>query len=164
MATIDIFILLVIGVSCLIGLFRGLIKEALSLVFWVLAIIAATFFSTAAGAWMSGFIVSPLLQRIVGFILIFVAVVFAGGLISNGISRLMSEAGMGAADRALGAVFGILRGAVIVMVIVMLTGRFSFTQQYYSQSVCIPYVMAGADFLQGLLGVEPPPGEATISV
>jgi membrane protein required for colicin V production len=91
-------------------------------------------------------------------------VVFIGGLISNGISRLMSEAGLGAADRALGALFGILRGAVIVTVIVMLTGRFSFTQQFYSQSVCIPYVMVGADFLQSVLGVEPPPSETTISV
>ena len=164
MATIDIFILLIVGISCLLGLFRGLIKEALSLVFWVLAIVAATFFSTLVGSWMSGVISSPLLQRVAGFILIFVVVVFAGGLISNGISRLLSEAGLGAADRALGALFGVLRGAVIVMVIVMLTARFSFTQQYYSQSVCIPYVMAGADFLQGLLGVEPPPSEETISV
>lgn len=164
MATIDIFILLIIGVSCLLGLFRGLIKEALSLVFWVLAIIAATFFSSMVGAWMSGFIASPLLQRVVGFILIFIVVVFVGGLISNGISRLMSQAGLGAADRALGALFGILRGSVIVMVIVMLTARFSFTQQFYNQSVCIPYVMVGADYLQSLLGVEPPPAEPTISV
>jgi membrane protein required for colicin V production len=164
MATIDIIILLIIGISCLLGLFRGLIKEALSLVFWVGAIVAATFFSTLAGGWMSGFIASPLLQRVVGFIVIFVLVVFIGGLISNGISRLMSEAGLGAADRALGALFGILRGAVIVTVIVMLTGRFSFTQQFYSQSVCIPYVMVGADFLQSVLGVEPPPSETTIGV
>ncbi|MES2604797.1 MAG: CvpA family protein [Pseudomonadota bacterium] len=163
LSTIDILILLIVGISCLIGLFRGLIKEALSLLFWVGAIVAATFFSVQLGAMLSDFIVSPLLQRVVGFILIFVVVVFVGGLISNGVSSLMSQAGLGAADRALGALFGILRGGVIVTVIVMLTGRFNFTQQYYAQSVCIPYVMVGAGYLQDLLGVEPPSQE-TISV
>jgi len=64
MAAVDIFILLVIGISCLIGVFRGLIKEALSLVFWIGAIIAAGLFSTAAGAWLSDFIASPMLQRV----------------------------------------------------------------------------------------------------
>ena len=76
MAAVDIFILLVIGISCLIGVFRGLIKEALSLVFWIGAIIAAGLFSTAAGAWLSDFIASPMLQRVTAFVLIFVLVVF----------------------------------------------------------------------------------------
>jgi membrane protein required for colicin V production len=155
MAAVDIFILLVIGISCLIGVFRGLIKEALSLVFWIGAIIAAGLFSTAAGAWLSDFIASPMLQRVTAFVLIFVLVVFVGGLISNGISHLLSKAGLGAADRALGAMFGLVRGVAIVTVVVMLTARLSFTQQVYSESQAMPYVMTMADWLQDRLGITP---------
>ena len=155
MAAVDIFILLVIGISCLIGVFRGLIKEALSLVFWIGAIIAAGLFSTAAGAWLSDFIASPMLQRVTAFVLIFVLIVFVGGLISNGISPLLSKAGLGAADRALGAMFGLVRGVAIVTVVVMLTARFSFTQQVYSESQAMPYVMTMADWLQDRLGITP---------
>lgn len=162
MATVDIFVLLIIGVSCLLGIFRGLIKEALSLVFWIGAIIAAGVFSTTAGAWLSDFIVNPMLQRVAAFVLIFIVVVFVGGLISNGISSLLSEAGLGAADRALGALFGIVRGVVIITVIVMLTSRFSFTQQFYGQSQAMPYVMAMADWLQDRLGITPDGIEETV--
>jgi membrane protein required for colicin V production len=167
MATIDIGVLLIIGISCLLGLFRGLVKEALSLVFWVGAIVLATVLSSQVGQWLSSAITSPGLQRVVGFILIFVIVVFIGGLISNAISRLLSQAGLGTADRVLGALFGVVRGGVIVMVIVMMVGRFSFVQTYFDQSVSIPYVMVAADKLQGLLGVdaaiEAAAGDSTVS-
>lgn len=162
MSAVDIVVLLIIGVSCLLGIFRGLIKEALSLVFWIGAIIAAGFFSSTAGSWLSDFIANPMLQRVAAFVLIFVVVVFVGGLISNGISALLSEAGLGAADRALGALFGIVRGVVIITVIVMLTSRFSFTQQFYSQSQSMPYVMTMADWLQDRLGITHDGIEATV--
>lgn len=162
LAAVDIFILFVIGVSCLLGVFRGLIKEALSLVFWIGAIIAAGVFSTMAGSWLSGFIDSPMLQRVAAFVLIFVVVVFVGGLIGNGISRLLSVAGLGAADRALGAMFGVVRGVVIITVIVMLTARFSFTQQFYSESQAMPYVMTMATWLQERLGITPDSLEESI--
>lgn len=162
MATVDLLVLLIIGVSCLLGIFRGLIKEALSLVFWIGSIIAAGMFSTTAGRWLSGLIVSPMLQRVAAFVLIFVVLVFVGGLISNGISKLLSEAGLGAADRTLGALFGIVRGVVIITVIVMLTSRFSFTQQFYSQSQSMPYVMTMANWLQDRLGISPDGIEETV--
>ena len=62
---------------------------------------------------------------------------------------------LGAADRALGAMFGLVRGVAIVTVVVMLTARLSFTQQVYSESQAMPYVMTMADWLQDRLGITP---------
>jgi len=153
MNTVDICVVLIVGVSCLIGVFRGLIKEALSLVFWTGAAIAGGLFCGKLGHLLSGLIINPTLQKVVAFILIFILVVFVGGLISTGLSKLFNKAGLGGADRALGAVFGLIRGVVIVTVIVMLTARFGFTEQFYRNSIAVPYVMTLSNQLQKLLGI-----------
>ncbi len=163
LTAVDIAVLTIIGVSCLIGVFRGLIKEALSLAFWIGGIIAAVMFSDDLGAMMSGAISSPALQRMAGFIVIFLAVVFIGGLISSFISNMLSEAGLGVADRALGAVFGVVRGLAIIIVIVMVTGRFSFAQEFYSDSLTMPYVISTSEWLQTQLGVDLPDSGETVS-
>ena len=163
LTAIDIAVLTIVGVSCLIGVLRGLVKEALSLAFWIGGIVAAGVFSDDLGALMSGAISNPALQRVAGFIVIFLAVVFIGGLISSGISHLLSEAGLGVADRALGAVFGVVRGLAIIVVIVMVTGRFSFAQRFYSNSVTMPYVISASEWLQAQLGDVLPDGNETVS-
>jgi membrane protein required for colicin V production len=157
MALVDILVLAIIGISCLLGLARGLVKEALSLAFWIGAVVLGMIFSTQMGQWLANYISlgNPSLQRGVGFITIFVMVVFTGGLISNLMSRLFSAAGLGASDRALGGLFGIIRGVVIVAILVMMTVQLSFTQQFYEESVSMPYLMAVVQYFQDLLGMAP---------
>lgn len=156
MAVVDLIILGIIGISCLLGVFRGLVKEALSLAFWIGAAILASVFSDAAALQMAGFIDNPILRQITAFVLIFVFTVFAGGLLSNLISKLMSKAGLGGVDRALGALFGIIRGVVIVTVIVMLTVQLEMTREIYGESNLTPYIMVLADFFLDLFGMEAP--------
>jgi membrane protein required for colicin V production len=155
-AVVDIIILAIIGVSCLMGVFRGLVKEALSLAFWIGAAVLASAFSDALAARLAGTIDNPVARQVAAFILIFVFTVFAGGLISNLISKLMSKAGLGGVDRALGGLFGVIRGVVIVTVIVMLTGSLEMTRAIYGDSILTPYIMVLADFFLNLFGMEPP--------
>lgn len=157
MALVDIMVLVIIGISCLLGIARGLVKEALSLAFWIGAVVLGTMYSTQMGQWLSNYISlgNPSLQRGVGFIAIFIVVVFLGGLISNLMSRLFNAAGLGASDRALGGLFGIIRGVVIVAILVMMTVQLNFAQQYYQESVSMPYLMAVVQYFQDLLGMAP---------
>lgn len=155
MAIVDLIILGIILLSCLFGAFRGLVKEALSLAFWIGAAILASVFSGAVAAHLTGIIDTPVLRQVAAFVLIFVFTVFAGGLISNGISRLMSKAGLGGVDRMLGALFGIIRGVVIVTIVVMLTAGLEVTRELYGESMLMPYIMVLADFFQDLFGLEP---------
>jgi len=85
-----------------------------------------------------------------------VAVVFVGGLLGNLLSTLFSQAGLAAADRALGGLFGIVRGLVIVTLLVWLTSRFAFLQTPFSESVALPYFAVLADLLQGWFETLPP--------
>lgn len=163
MAIVDIIILGVVLLSCLFGAFRGLVKEALSLAFWIGAAVLASVFDDALASRLGVVSDSPIVRQIVAFVLIFVFTVFAGGILSNMISRLMSRAGLGGVDRGLGALFGIIRGLVIVTIVVMLTVRFPATREPYGESALMPYIMVLADFFQELfgLGVEAAPAAAT---
>jgi len=153
MAIVDIIVLSVVLLSLVLGGFRGLVKEALSLAFWVIAAVLASMFSIQAGQAVFGtFISSPALQRVAGFLLVFVVTVFAGGLVSNGISKLMSKAGLGGADRALGALFGIIRGVVIVTLVVAVTAQMEWARGWYDQSTLVPYLLVLAQYFQNLLG------------
>lgn len=154
MAVVDIIVLGVIVLSLVFGGFRGLVKEALSLAFWVIAAILASMFSEQAGARLFGSALSSApLQQVAGFVTIFVVTVFTGGLFSNGISKLMSRAGLGGADRALGALFGIIRGVVIVTLVVALTAGMEWTGTLYEQSTLVPYLLVLAQYFQNLLGL-----------
>lgn len=154
MAIIDIVVLGVVVLSLVFGGFRGLVKEALSLAFWVIAAIMASMFSAEAGNRLFGSALnSTALQQVAGFITIFVVTVFAGGLFSNAISRLMSKAGLGGADRALGALFGIIRGVVIVTLAVALTAGMEWSANLYEQSTLVPYLLVLAQYFQNLLGL-----------
>lgn len=154
MAIVDIIVLSVVLLSLVFGGFRGLVKEALSLAFWVIAAVLASMFSIQAGQTVFGTLISsPALQRVAGFLLVFVVTVFAGGLVSNGISTLMSKAGLGGVDRALGALFGIIRGVVIVTLVVAVTAQMEWARGWYDQSTLVPYLLVLAQYFQNLLGL-----------
>lgn len=153
MGIVDLIILGIVLLSCLFGAFRGLVKEALSLAFWIGAAVLASVFNDALALRLAFISDSPVVRQIAAFILIFVFTVFAGGLLSNLISKLMSRAGLGGVDRALGALFGIIRGLVIVTIIVMLTVRLPVTREPYGESILMPYIMVLADLFEDLFGL-----------
>jgi membrane protein required for colicin V production len=154
MAIVDIIVFSVVLLSLVFGGFRGLVKEALSLAFWVIAAVLASMFSIQAGEAVFGTLISsPALQRVAGFLLVFVVTVFAGGLVSNGLSKLMSKAGLGGVDRALGALFGIIRGIVIVTLVVAVTAQMEWARGWYDQSTLVPYLLVLAQYFQNLLGL-----------
>jgi len=154
MAIVDIIVLGVVLLSLVFGGFRGLVKEALSLAFWVIAAVLASIFSEQTGTAVFGSVInSAVLQQIAGFVTIFVITVCAGGLLSNGLSKLMSRAGLGSVDRALGALFGIIRGVVIVMLVVAVTAQMDWASGWYDQSILVPYLLVLAQYFQNLLGL-----------
>jgi len=112
----------IIGLSILLGLMRGGVKEILSLAAWVLAFLIAKTFADAAAAWMPAMISSPALRYLGGFILVFVIVMAVAMLLSLLLAESLKAVGLGALDRLLGLVFGAVRGVVIVLTLVLLAG------------------------------------------
>ena len=156
MALIDIIILVIIGISSLIGVFRGLVKEALSLASWFAAIVAGTLFSAQLADLMVNLINNASLRRIAAFAILFIVVIFAGTILSNLVSKLTQAAGLKGADRTLGGLFGILRGLTIVLVIVLVGSQFALSRNWFSDSFLVPYALAMIEYLQGFFGIGQP--------
>lgn len=129
----DIFIITVILLSFLIGLFRGLIKESLSLVTWVLAIVLAAMFAEPFSSVIT-FTKEPFIRMVTAFFIIFLSTVIVGAFINYFVGLLVRKTPFSTPDRVLGGGFGLLRGVVIMTVVVLLAGLTPLTQADWWQT------------------------------
>lgn len=156
----DAAILIVTGISCLFGLWRGLIKEVLSLLTWLAALLVARVYSQFLAELMVNVIDSSGVRYVTAFAILFVVVMMLGTLMNHFMAKLITVTGLKFADRLLGGVFGIARGAVIVLVILFITGVFVSETEQWQQSRLIPYGVAAIEKSRvfiGDLGIIAPP-------
>ncbi|MFZ3183554.1 MAG: CvpA family protein [Pseudomonas sp.] len=149
---VDWAIIAIIVISCLISLKRGFVKEALSLVTWIIAGVVAWMFGGALAQHLTDFIEMPSARIIAGCAILFVATLLMGALVNFLISELVRVTGLSGTDRFLGMVFGGARGALLVVV---LTGLLSLApvQQdpWWQQSSLIPHFLIVADWSKNLI-------------
>lgn len=106
--------------SLFYGLFRGFIREVLSLVSWVVVALAAFHFGPqVAGALDAQFQLGKI-KTAAGYAAVFFGVLIVGAIVTALIARLANAAGMGGTDRILGMVFGAARGLAMILVVTML--------------------------------------------
>jgi membrane protein required for colicin V production len=115
MPTVDWIFIGVLAVSLLMGVWRGLVYEVLSLLNWIAAFVMAQLFAPWAATWIPMTGASEGVRFAAGFVVVLVASLFVGGLIAMLVSKLISAIGLGGVDRVLGAAFGLVRGAVILL-------------------------------------------------
>lgn len=118
----DIVILVIIGLSALISLWRGFLREVLSLLAWILAFWVAYRFTPLAALWLTDFVDVPSVRFILGFVALFVLTLIAMSLIGHIIVKIVGGTGLTGTDRMLGLLFGMARGGVIVLLLVLLAG------------------------------------------
>lgn len=136
----DLMILAIILLSGLLSIQRGFMREALSLVTWVAAFIIARLFTPSLSLMLTEYIATPSLRIASAFILLFIATLLVGALLSRVMVMLVTATGLTATDRILGMGFGLARGAVVVVVLVALLGGTPAVQdQWWQQSQLIPH-------------------------
>lgn len=123
MTGLDTAILVVIGLSAILGAIRGMLTEVLSLLVWVAALWLTVAFGDVAAAEFTG-IETPLLRALAGYGATFALVVVLGNLVVWLLRTLLHGAGLSGTDRVLGFGFGAARGYAIVLAVVLLV---SFT-------------------------------------
>jgi len=121
MTWFDYGVLTVLGVSFLVGILRGFAREMIALAAWFAAFLLAAVFSDTVAGYMPANL-GPMLAGLLAFLLIFIAVLVAGGVVGLVVSLMVRAAGMGLADRFLGAVFGAVRGIAVTLFAVLLAG------------------------------------------
>lgn len=122
MTAFDYIVLAIIGLSVFLSIMRGMVKEVLSFVGWVAAFLVAKTYTVQLVPLLPKAIPTETLQYLAGFVILFLATLLISSLLAIALSQIFKTAGLGWVDSALGAVFGTLRGILIVGVLVLLGG------------------------------------------
>lgn len=155
MIWIDYAILGVVGLSALISVIRGFIREALSLLGWIAAIWIGLAFCEDLGALLADKISVPSVRISLAFFALFVATLFATGLIIYLVGLLVQKTGLSGTDRMLGVIFGVARGVIIVGILVLLAGLTPLPNDpWWRESILVPHFERLAVEIRGLLPAD----------
>ena len=152
MIWIDYAILAVVGISGIISLMRGFIREALSLAGWVAAFWVALAFSGKAAPMLEAYVTTPSTRLGIAFISIFIGVLLLSGIAIRLVGLLVEKTGMSGTDRTLGIVFGVLRGIVVVGLLVLLGGLTPLPRDpWWRESMLLPHFERIANEIRAFL-------------
>ncbi|MBD3894071.1 MAG: CvpA family protein [Hydrogenophaga sp.] len=115
MGWLDWALLAMLSLSVLLGFWRGLVHEVIAVAGWVAAFLLAQAYAAEVAAGLPLADLALPLQVAIGFVLIFIAVAFAGGLLVWMVKRLFAVVGLRPVDRVLGGAFGALRGLLFML-------------------------------------------------
>ena len=143
MAVIDWVIVGVVGISALISIRRGFVKEALSLVTWVAAVLVSRLFAAQLTTVLEPYIETDSLRLGASYLVLFIATLMLGGMVNYLVSEFVRMTGLSGLDRLLGTIFGFARGGVIILVIVAFIHYVLPVEEddWYQQSQFIPQIV-----------------------
>ena len=144
MTVFDGVVLGVIALSMLFAFVRGVTRELIALLAWVVGFFAAVAFTPLVGAWLPDFGENAVVRYLVAFVAILLAALLAGALVAWPLGSVIRKAGLGFVDRFLGAVFGIARGLVLVMAFVLIAGLTALPRQDWWQNAALAKPLAVA--------------------
>ncbi|WP_317202843.1 CvpA family protein [Janthinobacterium sp.] len=145
MTIFDYLVLFVLICSVVISTMRGLVKEMLSLVSWVVAFVIANAYGAALAKLLPAVIPGEVIRLMVAFVVLFIGVRLLMGLLTLAVDALVTATGLSLADRGLGGLFGLARGLVLVLAAVILCGMTSIPQQaFWKNALLSPLAESGA--------------------
>lgn len=138
--------------SLLLGAWRGLVFELMSLAGWVIAFLAARWAAPALGQWLPMGASPEPLRYAAGFMLAFIAVAFLCGMLATLGRRAAKTLGVRPVDRMFGALFGVLRGVLLLLVLAALVLMTPMRQQpWWRESHSSAWLEMTLSWLQSLL-------------
>ena len=129
MTVFDYAVLAIVAASILLGAWRGLVSEVLALAAWVAALLAGRALAPEMAPVFGEWLQEPALRYAAAFVAIVVAVLVTAALLRLALSKLLRAIGLGPLDRFLGAVFGVARGVLVVLLCVLIGGLTVLPQQ-----------------------------------
>jgi membrane protein required for colicin V production len=144
---IDVVVFTVLILSGLIGYFRGLVKEVLSLATWVGAVLVTLYAFSHVQPYVRQVIAIPMVADIVAGVGLFLVTLVVLTLVNHTVSGRVKDSALGALDRGLGFLFGLVRGALLVCV-AYIAATWAWTEAdlnpYFRDARTLPMVKQGA--------------------
>ncbi len=147
---LDYAVLGVLVISMVWSALRGVVREIISLGGWVIAFLAANLFAGPLAAHLPDAIPGESLRALVAFLAIFLVALICSALVGMLMGKLVSAVGLGALDKGLGALFGVARGVILVLVVVLAAGLTSAPRQPWWKNS-----LSGAPLKQAALTIRP---------
>jgi len=129
MTWLDYAVLGVLALSIAWGIWRGLVREIMSLAGWVIAFLAANLFAAPLAEQLPASISRPEYRGLVAFVAIFLLTLVVTTLGAVWLAKVLHASGLGGLDRLLGALFGLLRALLIVLAAAIAAGFTSLPQK-----------------------------------
>lgn len=149
---VDYAILGILILSILLSVWRGFLREALSLATWVAAFVVAVSYADVAAARLVDYVAVPSVRLAVAFLALLLLTLMLGGLVGYLLGRLVEGTGLSGTDRLLGIVFGLARGVVMVVILVLLATLTPLPQDpWWHESVLLPRFVDLAVVVRDLL-------------
>jgi membrane protein required for colicin V production len=150
--TLDCIFLAALVLSCLVGVWRGFVQEAMSLAGWFVALGAASGLSDGLAPLLTSTGFGQSTCYALAFVLIFIAALILWGLLTALIKKMMASVGLAPLDRALGGLFGVLRGVVILTTLTLLLGMTPLKNtDFWQSSLAVGAAKAIATTLKPIL-------------
>lgn len=129
MTWLDYAALVIIVASVLWGVWRGLVREVISIGAWVLAFLGANLAAGPLGDALPKALPTPEIRLLVAFVAVFIAILAVCALVSRMLSKLVHVAGLGELDRSLGGLFGVARALLILLAFALVAGLTALPRQ-----------------------------------
>ena len=143
MSVADWIIIAFLAISVVSAAFAGFFHEACKLAGLVAGYIIAAWQYQRLADWLAPHLKSPYVAEITGFLVIFFAVLIAAGFIGQFARWVMKKAGLTTIDRILGAVLGLVRGALVVAIVLTAMAAFAPAEKWLAESQLAPYFLVG---------------------
>jgi membrane protein required for colicin V production len=137
MTGFDLAVLAVLVLSTLLAFVRGVVRELLAIAAWIVGFVAAIRYSGPVGELFAGLQLTPVARHVLAFALILVVVLLAGALVAWTLRSIVHAAGLGFVDRALGGLFGIARGVLLILIFALVAGLTAMPRQDWWQNATV---------------------------
>lgn len=153
----DYILIGIVGLSMVLSLWRGFVREMISLIGLIAAFLLASRTSGYAGEFLTQWIPNGTVSDIAGFVLVFVLVMLVVGIVGAIVRKLVDMADLTATDRTLGMFFGIARGLLLIAVSFLIYTSYSKSEPAWAkESLLTPYAIQLGDLLGQAIPEEYP--------
>ncbi len=152
LTAVDWTIVVVLGLSILLSLWRGFVREAVSLAGWIAAFVIANMYVGEVATLLEQWIANVTGRYVAAYALLFAGMLMVAGVIGKLSAQIVKVTGLTLLDRILGTVFGFARGIIIVLVAVYIIRALAPPQNilWLDESQLMPHVDMLGVWVQGL--------------
>ena len=149
----DYLIIALLVFSGVAGVMRGLLREVISLLTWIVAVWVAWTFADTLAPSLGGALADPAVRPWAARTIIFVGVLLVGIAVGALLGHFVRLSVFSGVDRLFGMLFGLLRGAVVLGVLAILAHAVRVQDEsWYRASLLVPYAEQSGNLLRGLVG------------